>query len=110
MNTALQLIHASKYKEFPDTLLTLELCRSFARLEGRKVGESLRKCAKALSGKVNNRNLQGTLRTMSLSLFPESEITRIRGCLGKMEAALTREVRDVILTEDNLKELAESAA
>lgn len=110
MNTALQIIHASKYREFPDTLLTLELCRSLARHEGRKVGESLRKCAKALSGKVSNRNLEGTLLTMSRSLYPETEITRIRGCIGKMESALMREVRDVVLTDDNLKELAESAA
>lgn len=110
MNTAKLIIQNSKFAEFPDTLLTLELCRSFARLEGRKVGESLRKCAKELSGKVSNRNLQGTLHTMSLSLFPESEITRIRCCIGKMESALNREVRELVLTEDNLREIAESAA
>ena len=110
MNTARQIIHASAYKEFPDSLLTLELCRSFARLEGRKVGESLRKCAKQLSRKVRNRNLEGTLITMSRSLFPETEMARIRGCIGKMEAALMREVRDVVLTDENLQELAESAA
>ncbi len=109
MNTAQQIINASKYREFPDTLLTLELCRSMARSEGRKVGDSLRKCAKALSGKVRNRNLEGTLLTMSRSMFPETEMTRIRGCIGKMEAALMREVRDVELTEENLKELAGSA-
>lgn len=109
MNTAQKIINASKYREFPETLLTLELCRSMARTEGRKVGDSLRKCAKSLSGKVRNRNLEGTLLTMSRSMFPETEMTRIRGCIGKMEAALMREVRDVELTEDNLEELAESA-
>ena len=109
MNTAQQIISVSKYREFPDTLLTLELCRSMARTEGRKVGDSLRKCAKALSGKVRNRNLEGTLLTMSRSMFPETEMTRLRGRISKMEAALMREFRDVVLTEDNLKVIAESA-
>ena len=43
---------------------------------------------------------------MSTSLFPETQIVRIRGCIQKMETELTREIGDVEITEENLRELA----
>ena len=40
--TPMDLIMVSKYAEFPDTLVTLELCRRQAQLEKRSVPEALR--------------------------------------------------------------------
>lgn len=110
MNTAMQIIMNSQYREFPETLLTLELCRAFARAEGRKIGESLRACAKAKARQAKNRNLFNTLTEMSRSHFPETQMIRIRGCVEKMEKALTREVGNMTLTEENLRELRGEAA
>lgn len=110
MNTAMQIIMNSQYSEFPETLLTLELCRATARADGRKIGESLRACAKVKARQAKNRNLYNTLIEMSRSQFPETQIIRIRGCVEKMEKALTREVGNMTLTEENLRELRGEAA
>lgn len=110
MNTAMQIIMNSQYAEFPETLLTLELCRATARAEGRKIGESLRACAKVKARQAKNRNLYNTLIEMSRSQFPEVQMTRIRGCVDRMEKALSREVGNMTLTEDNLRELRGGAA
>lgn len=110
MSTAMQIIMNSQYREFPDTLLTLELCRAAARSDKRKIGESLRACAKVKAGQAKNKNLRNTLIEMSRSQFPEVQITRIRDCVEKMERELSKEVRDMTLTEDNLRELRGEAA
>ncbi|HDY6675899.1 TPA: hypothetical protein RPV38_002237 [Escherichia coli] len=110
MNTAMQIIMNSQYAEFPDALLTLELCRAAARADGRKIGESLRACAKVKARQAKNRNLFNTLTEMYRSQFPEVQMTRIRGCVERMEKALSREVGNMTLTEDNLRELRGEAA
>lgn len=95
MSKEKEMIMASHYAEFPDVLVTLELCRALAVKEGRKVGQSLRDCAAVVQRRVSNQALKNTCITMSKSRFPEVEITRIRACIGKMEASLRREFRDV---------------
>ena len=110
MNTAMQIIMNSQYREFPETLLTLELCRASARADGRKIGESLRACAKVKASQAKNRNLFNTLTEMSRSQFPETQMIRIRGCVEKMEKTLAREVGNMTLTEENLRELRGEAA
>lgn len=110
MNTAMQIIMNSQYAEFPETLLTLELCRAAARADGRKISESLRACAKVKARQAKNRNLYNTLIEMSRSQFPEVQMTRLRGCVDRMEKALSREVGNMTLTEDNLRELRGEAA
>lgn len=70
-STAMQIIMNSQYREFPETLLILELCRAAARADGRKIGESLRACAKVKARQAKNRNLFNTLTEMSRSQFPE---------------------------------------
>ncbi|WP_286933896.1 hypothetical protein [Leclercia sp. UBA5958] len=110
MNTAMQIIMNSQYREFPEALLTLELCRAAARADGRKIGESLRACAKVKASQAKNRNLFNTLTEMSRSQFPETQMIRIRGCVEKMEKALAREVGNMTLTEENLRELRGEAA
>lgn len=110
MTPAMQLIMSSPYREFPDALLDLELCRAMARTEGRKIGESLRKCAAMKAPVARNKNLRASLIEMSKSQFPEVQMTRIRGCIQKMESALTREIGDVEITEENLRELRGEAA
>lgn len=59
---------------------------------------------------AKNRNLYNTLIEMSRSQFPEVQMTRIRGCVDRMEKALSREVGNMTLTEDNLRELRGEAA
>lgn len=95
MSAAREFIEQSPYAEFPDMLVTLELCRVLAQIEGRRVGEALRRCAAALAVRADNKNLRNTLAEMSISMFPETQITRIRATIAKMESALTREMRKI---------------
>jgi len=90
MSQAREVIAASKYAEFPDTLVTLELCRAFAQLDKRRVGESLRACARILAAKAQDRLLVATLEEMGKSQFPETQMARIRDCIRRMESALNR--------------------
>ncbi|MFS9379454.1 hypothetical protein QNN88_01985 [Citrobacter sp. ANG330] len=80
----------SRFSEFPDTLVTLELCRVFAQREKRRVGESLRACARVLQNKVQHERLRETLESMSKSQFPETQIARIRDCVRRMETVIDR--------------------
>ena len=95
MSKERDLISSSHYAEFPDVLVTLQLCRAQASLDGRSAIKSLRECAVTLSHRVMNTHLRNTLLRMSQSSFPEVEINRIRACIGKMESRLRREFRDV---------------
>lgn len=110
MSTAKLIIQNSKFAEFPETLLTLELCRATARSDGRKIGESLRACAKVKARQAKNRNLFNTLTEMSRSQFPETQMTRIRGCVERMEKALGREMRELDITAEDVIEFSEEAA
>lgn len=110
MNTAMQLIMNSQYAEFPDALLTLELCRAAARADGRKIGESLRACAKVKARQAKNRNLCNTLIEMSRSQFPEVQMTRLRGCVDRMEKALGREMRELNITAEDVIQFSGEAA
>lgn len=87
---AKDVIATSKYAEFPDTLVTLELCRAFAQIEKRRVGESLRACARVLAHKAQNQQLIATLEEMGKSQFPETQMARIRDCIRRMETALNK--------------------
>ncbi len=90
MKQAKEIIACSKYAEFPDVLITLELCRIFALREKRRVGESLRSCARLLAVRANHELLRATLDEMGKSQFPEVQIVRIRNCVKKMEKAIGR--------------------
>ncbi|EEK2382796.1 hypothetical protein Y682_00450 [Salmonella enterica subsp. enterica serovar Typhimurium] len=79
-----------EYSEFPDTVLHAELCRAFARADGRSIRRALNEFARARATKVKNPALRAALETMSTSQFPETQITRIRACLGRMESALVQ--------------------
>lgn len=92
MSIAKEAIAVSRFGEFPDTLVTLELCRVLAQREKRRVGESLRACARILQNKVQHERLRETLETMSKSQFPETQIARIRDCIRRMESVLDREM------------------
>lgn len=90
MSIAKEAIAVSRFSEFPDTLVTLELCRIFAQREKRRVGESLRACARVLLQKAQHERLRETLEVMSKSQFPETQIARIRDCIRRMEAVIDR--------------------
>jgi hypothetical protein len=90
VSQAKEIIACSKYAEFPDVLTTLELCRIFALREKRRVGESLRGCARILAVRVDDERLRATLEEMGKSQFPEVQIVRLRDCLRRVESALIR--------------------
>lgn len=78
------------YSEFPDTVLHAELCRACARADGRSIKQALNGFARERATKVNNPALCAALETMATSQFPETQITRIRSCVQRMESALVR--------------------
>lgn len=87
-----QVILASRYGEFIDTIQHLELARACAKVDRRKVAEAMRHCARArLAGGIVNQRLAATLESMSKSLFPETSLVYLKNCLEKMEHALERE-------------------
>ena len=90
MIKAKEVIANTRYAEFPDTLVTLELCRAFAAKEKRRIAESLRSCARVLAGKAQDHHLVSVLEEMGRSQFPEVQMSRIRDCIRRMESALVR--------------------
>lgn len=84
-----QIIEA-EYPEFPETILHAELCRACARVDGRSIKQALKAFAIARMEKVESKPLKGALEQMATSLFPETEIARIRSCVGRMESALVK--------------------
>jgi len=90
VSKAKEVIANTRYAEFPDTLVTLELCRAFASKEKRRIGEALRACARVLAAKAQDHHLVSVLEEMGKSQFPEVQMTRIRDCIRRMESALVR--------------------
>ena len=80
----------SEYHEFPETILHAELCRACARADGRSIKQSLKQFAATRMHIVESKPLKGALHQMAVSMFPETEITRIRSCVGRMESALVK--------------------
>ena len=80
----------SEYPEFPETILHAELCRACARADGRSIKQSLKKFAASRMQIIESKPLKGALHQMAISMFPETEITRIRSCVGRMESALVK--------------------
>ena len=78
------------YPEFPETILHAELCRACARADGRSIKQSLKQFAATRMHVVESKPLKGALHQMAISMFPETEITRIRSCVGRMESALVK--------------------
>lgn len=78
------------YPEFPETILNAELCRAMARIEGRSIKQALKAFARERIDKVESKPLKGALEQMATSMFPETEIARIRACVGRMESALVK--------------------
>lgn len=79
-----------EYPEFPETILHAELCRACARVDGRSIKKSLRAFAVARQSIIESAPLKGALEQMAISLYPETEINRIRSCVGRMESALVK--------------------
>lgn len=80
----------TQYPEFPETILHAELCRACARADGRSIKQSLKQFAATRMHIVESKPLKGALHQMAISMFPETEITRIRSCVGRMESALVK--------------------
>ena len=79
-----------EYNKFPETILHAELCRACARADGRSIKQSLKQFAATRMHVVESKPLKGALHQMAISMFPETEITRIRSCVGRMESALVK--------------------
>ena len=80
----------TQYPEFPETILHAELCRACARADGRSIKQSLKQFAATRMQIIESKPLKGALHQMAISNFPETEITRIRSCVGRMESALVK--------------------
>lgn len=80
----------TQYPEFPETILHAELCRACARADGRSIKQSLKQFAANRMQIIESKPLKGALHQMAISNFPETEITRIRSCVGRMESALVK--------------------
>ncbi|AOE41249.1 hypothetical protein BEE12_16150 [Pantoea agglomerans] len=106
MATPKQIISNTKYAEFYDVLVTLQLCRAMAIRERGKIGQRLRACASQVAKRVSNRTLASTLETMAGSLFPETELRRIADCIRRMESHLGKELRGENVTAEMLEEVA----
>lgn len=89
MRNAREVIE-QEYPEFPETILHAELCRACARVDGRSIKQALKGYTRERMIKVDSKPLKGALEQMASSLFPETEIARIRSCVGRMESALVK--------------------
>lgn len=89
LRTAKQIINTA-YAEFPETILHAELCRAMARADGRSIRNSLQEFGRYRANLVESEPLKNALLSMSDSMFPEAEITRIRACMSRMETALVK--------------------
>lgn len=90
MNKAREAISCSRFAEFPDVLLTLELNRAFAIREKRSVPQSLRAGGRAMISRIQHPQLRATIQEMTTSHYPEVQVARIRDCVKCMESALIR--------------------
>lgn len=102
--TAKDIISMTAHAEFPDTLVTAELARAEARLDGRSVPDALRKFAALRSGKIKNRILRDTLNDMARSKFPETNLYRIRNTIDIMVTKIDRTLGGVVIC-DSVAEL-----
>lgn len=85
-----EIIACSRFAEFPDVLVTLQLCRAMAIKDKRSVPQSIRACGRALIPGIQHPLLKATIAEMSTSPYPEVQISRLRDCIRKMETALIR--------------------
>lgn len=108
MSPVMQVILASRYREFPEKILSLELARAMAKKEGRSIRQALNHCAAHGLSDIRNRSLQETLRTMSRSMFPETQMVYLKNCLSKMVDKLGKEFNhDGIDPVDAAEEMAQ---
>lgn len=90
MNKAREAITCSRFAEFPDVLVTLELTRAFAIREKRSVPQSLRAGGRVMISRIQHPQLRATIEEMCTSPYPEVQVARIRDCVRRMESALIR--------------------
>lgn len=76
--------------EFSETLLHAELCRACARADKRSIRQSLRRFATRRLTSVQRPGIIDLLQRMRCSMFPESEVARLRAAIGKIESAIVR--------------------
>lgn len=90
MNKAREAITCSRFAEFPDVLVTLELNRAFAIREKRSVPQSLRAGGRVMISRIQCPQLRATVEEMCTSPYPEVQVARIRDCVKRIESALIR--------------------
>ena len=88
-----QLIYASIYAEFPESILHIELAAACARADKRPPNEAMRHCARVRSFSVMNKHLKRTLEQMSTSLMPLTQLISLKQCLDKMRKELEKQMK-----------------
>lgn len=87
-----QMIRLSQYREFPDTLEIVILCRAAAKFDKRSVRVALNGCARYRLRSVESPRLRKVLEQMATSFFPESFIKVIEDENHQMEKKLARKL------------------
>lgn len=88
MNQIQELIAVSKYKDFPDAVVTFKLCIAFAKLEYRNEDEALRACARKILPRMRNQKIRQLIGQMSVDPDPKVGLALIDKSLQIMEDAL----------------------
>lgn len=97
--TPRELIVNSHYGEFPDAVVTLQLARRVAVLDGRSPEEAMRHCAGLIANRVTNQKLRFTLLDMMVCKYPDNHLADIQKAIKKMAKHLRAELGDTIHAE-----------
>ena len=87
-----QLIRLSQYRELPDTLEIVILCRAAAKFDKRSVRVALNGCARYRLRSVESPRLRKVLEQKATSVCPEPAIKVIEDEKHQMEKKLARKL------------------
>lgn len=102
---AMDVIHNSRYAEFPDIIATIQLAMTIAKQELRPVNEAMRHCARECLKRAVNKDLRRTLIDMSKSANPTLEMTNLYICQLKMRDELANELKGKTIRKRDLANL-----
>lgn len=97
--TPRELIVNSHYGEFPDAVVTLQLARRVAVLDGRSPEEAMRHCAGLIANRTTNQKLRFTLLDMVVCKYPDNHLADIQKAIKKMAKHLRQELGEKIHAE-----------
>lgn len=100
---ALKVIHNSAYEEFPDIIATIQLSMYYAKKDYRNIQEAMRFTARECLKRAVNENLRRTLKEMTVSAVPETQMTNLFICQLKMRDELAIELKGKTVRARDMK-------